>query len=350
MPAADGGQEGPLTDEEIAGLLTPCRDQSALLLAVSGGPDSLGMLAAVARWKQLDDSAPAVHVASVDHGLRPESAEECAIVEQAAAGLGLPSAVLHWQGEKPSAGLQEAARAARYRLLAERAGMVGAEAVMLAHHLEDQAETVLMRLVRGSGPLGLKGMAATSERQGLRLLRPFLWVPRARLAATARAAGLRPVHDPSNDDERFTRVRLRRLMPLLAAEGLDAERLAILAGRMRMLDEAVASHAGRLAEATAQPVGPAGAVTFAGASWLAEPFAVVLRLVADAVAAAGDPSADPRLEALEELTGEILMAVARGEPFRRNLQGALISVTADARVIVAREPVRRTIRIDHGSG
>jgi hypothetical protein len=68
------------------------------------------------------------------------------------------------------------------------------------------------------------------------------------------------------------------------------------------------------------------------------------------VAAAGDPAADPRLEALEELTGEVLMAIARGEPFRRNLQGALVSVTGDARVTVAREPARRTIRINHGSG
>lgn len=350
MPAADGGPDGPLTDAEIAGLLDPCRGPATLLLAVSGGPDSLGMLAAVARWTRLADRTPAVHVASVDHALRPESADECARVQQAASALGLPSAVLRWQGEKPSTGLQEAARAARYRLLAQQAGRIGADAIMLAHHLEDQAETVLMRLVRGSGPLGLKGMASTSERDGLRLLRPFLWVPKARLAATAEFAGLQPVHDPSNDDERFTRVRLRRLMPLLAAEGLDAERLAILAGRMRMLDAAVTHHAARLAEATAEPVGPAGVTTFAGASWLDEPFAVVLRLVADAVAAAGDPAADPRLEALEELTGEVLMAIARGEPFRRNLQGALVSVSGDARVTVAREPARRTIRINDGSG
>ncbi len=310
------------------------------------------MMAVFARWRDLGGETPALHVATVDHGLRPEAAAECAHVEQTAARLGLAAATLRWDGDKPVTGLQEAAREARYRLLAGCAGMVGATAIVLAHHQEDQAETVLMRLARGSGPRGLMGMASASERNGVQLIRPFLFVPKARLAAAAAAAGLEPVADPSNDDARFARVRLRRLMPQLAAEGLDAERLAILAGRMRMLDEAIAHHAARLAEATAQPAkaGGTGAAVHAGASWLSEPFAVVLRLISDAVAAAGDPAADPRLEALEELAGEVLMAIARGEPFRRNLQGALVSVTADARVIVAREPARRAPRIDHGSG
>lgn len=351
MRAADGGgPAGPLTDAEIDDLLAPHRHRGTLLLAVSGGPDSFGMMAALARWRGSGDGATSLHVATVDHGLRPEAASECAHVERSAARLGLPAATLRWTGDKPPSGLQEAAREARYRLLADRAATVGAGAVVLAHHLEDQAETVLMRMARGSGPSGLKGMAPVSERHGIDLLRPFLFVPKGRLAATAGAAGLEPVADPSNADGRFTRVRLRRLMPLLAAEGLDAERLAILAGRMRMLDEAIVHHAAQLAQATARPSGAAGATVHAGASWLAEPFAVVLRLMADLVAAAGDPAADPRLEALEELTGEVLMAIASGEPFRRNLQGALVSVTADSRVIVAREPPRRDLRKGDGSG
>ncbi len=241
-------------------------------------------------------------------------------------------------------GLQEAARDARHALLTAHARTVGATAIVLAHHREDQAETVFMRLLRGSGPLGLKGMAASSARDGLTVLRPFLFLPKARLEATARAAGLTPAHDPSNDDPRFTRVRIRRILRDLAGEGLDAERLAILAGRMQMLDAAGAHHAARLAGETTLAAGTQGALAYDGTAWLAAPFADVLRLLADALAAMGDAAADPRLEAQEGLTGEVLMAIAGGEALRRNLQGALVSVSPQGRVIVAREPARRAGR------
>ena len=342
--AEAAGTAEPLADAEIRDLLDPHHHQSALVLAVSGGPDSLGMLAAFARWKALDVAVPALHVATVDHGLRPEAAGECAMVAAVAARLGLPAAILRWEGDKPATGLQEAARAARYGLLARHARAVGAISVFLAHHRDDQAETVLMRFLRGSGPLGLKAMAAVSERDGVHLVRPFLFVPKDRLAATARAAGLEPVHDPSNDDPRFTRVRVRRLMAVLAEEGLDAERLAILAGRMQMLDAANAHHAARLAEETELAGSVAGARVFDGARWLAAPFPDVLRLIGDMMAQAGDPAVAPRLEAQEELAGDVLMAIAGGEPLRRNLQGALVTVTADGRIIVAREPARRSGR------
>jgi len=343
VPAAEAEAAKPLADDEIHDLLDPYLQRPALLLAVSGGPDSLGMLAAFARWRESVPAVPALHVATVDHGLRPESASECALVEQAADRFGLPSRTLRWQGDKPATGLQEAAREARYRLLGAHAQALGATSVVLAHHQDDQAETVIMRLVRGSGPLGLKGMAAVSERDGVQLLRPFLFVPKARLAATAAAAGLAPVEDPSNRDPRFTRTRIRRVMQVLAEEGLDAERVAILAGRMQMLDAAGAQHAARLAEETSLDA-PPGVRMFDGSGWLEAPFADMLRLLADALAEVGDPTIDARLEAQEELAGEVLMAVARGEPLRRNLQGALISVTADGRVIVAREPPRQSGR------
>ncbi|MCZ8315376.1 tRNA lysidine(34) synthetase TilS [Phreatobacter sp.] len=344
MPAAEPVAEAPLDDDEIQDLLSSFHGHPALVLAVSGGPDSLGLMVAAARWRALVGEGPVLHVASVDHGLRPEAAGECAMVVKTAGRLGLPAAVLAWDGDKPATGLQEAARDARHRLLVTHARAKGATGIVLAHHREDQAETVLMRLVRGSGPLGLKGMAATAERDGLALLRPFLFVPKARLAATARAAGLTPVHDPSNDDPRFTRVRIRRLFRDLAGEGLDAERLAILAGRMQMLDAAGAHHAARLAEATMQPAGTQGAQAYDGLAWLEAPFVDVLRLLADTIATLGDPEVDARLEALEALTGEVLMAIAGGEALRRNLQGALVSVSPQGRVIVAREPARRSPR------
>jgi tRNA(Ile)-lysidine synthase len=344
VPAAEPAADAPLDDNEIRDLLGSCDGHPALVLAVSGGPDSLGMMVAAARWRALSGDGPTLHVASVDHGLRPEAAAECAMVVAAAGRLGLPATVLAWEGDKPASGLQEAARDARLALLADHARAVGATGLVLAHHREDQAETVFMRLLRGSGPLGLKGMASTSERNGLAVLRPFLFVPKVRLAATAQAAGLTPVHDPSNEDPRFTRVRIRRILRSLEGEGLDAERLAILAGRMQMLDAAGAHHAARLAEETTRPAGTQGALAFDGTAWLAAPFADVLRLLADALAAMGDAAADPRLEAQEALTGEVLMAIAGGETLRRNLQGALVSVSPQGRVIVAREPARRSGR------
>ena len=341
MPAAEVEAASSLADAELSDLLDRFSSYPALVLAVSGGPDSFGMLAAFARWRAGARGSPVLHVATIDHGLRPEAAGECTAVVAAAERLGIAAAKLDWLGDKPAAGLQEAARQARYRLLADHARAVGAPVVVVAHTLSDQAETVLMRLARGSGPLGLKGMAATSRREGVEIARPFLWVTGARLAATARASGLDPIADPSNGDDRFTRVRMRRLMALLEPEGLDAERLAVLAGRMQMLDEALARQADMLADACAQPSVAPGTKVFDGSGWLSEPFAAVQALLARAIAETGDTAIAERLEALEALTGAVLMAIAGGSAHRETLRGAAVQVTAGGRVIVAREPARR---------
>ncbi|WP_111423731.1 tRNA lysidine(34) synthetase TilS, partial [Rhodoplanes roseus] len=191
--------------------------------------------------------------------------------------LGVSHRVLRWVGDKPSTGLQEAARVARYRLLAEAARAVGAAHVVTAHTRDDQAETVLFRLARGSGLSGLAGMARVSPLPALStgegkatdgapfLVRPFLDVPKARLIATLEAAGVPYADDPSNRDPRFTRSRLRRLLPSLAEEGLSAARLVQLAGRMRRADAALEAAVDRLAADLAISPGRlpgAGPVTF----------------------------------------------------------------------------------------
>ncbi|MDP2801237.1 MAG: tRNA lysidine(34) synthetase TilS [Phreatobacter sp.] len=344
MPAAEAEAAAPLEDDEIRDLFHSLSTQTALLLAVSGGPDSMGMLAAFARWRDLTGAVPALTVACVDHGLRPETAAEAAGVVRAAEGFGLPATTLRWDGDKPATGLQEAARDARYRLLGSHARDIGASAVVVAHHREDQAETVMMRLTRGSGPLGLKGMAAASAHDGITLLRPLLWVPKARLAATARAAGLTPVDDPSNRDDRFTRVRIRQMMPHLVAEGLDSERLAIFAGRMRMIEAALAQHAAVLDAASRQRSVVPETVVFDGSGWLDKPFVDVQQLLAAVLREVVPEGARERLEALEALTGAVLMAIAEGGALRQTLQGALVTVTAGGRVIVAREPARQSPR------
>src|SRR5262249_29823831 len=144
-----------------------------------------------------------IHVATVDHGLRPGSDREAAWVAARASELGLPHRVLPWVGPKPRTGRQDAARRARYALLAEHAGRLPPPvAIVVAHHLDDQAETLLMRLGRGSGLDGLAGMKPVRPHAGddeyprlpdgadIRIVRPFLAITKARLVATLRDRGL----------------------------------------------------------------------------------------------------------------------------------------------------------------
>ncbi|MFN4089341.1 MAG: tRNA lysidine(34) synthetase TilS, partial [Alphaproteobacteria bacterium] len=184
--------------------LGPFEAAPRLAVAVSGGPDSLALALLAVRWAATrGGSAVAL---TVDHGLREESAREAAAAGAVLRRFGLPQHILRWQGGKPATGVQAAARAARYRLMEDWCGANAVLHLLLAHHADDQAETVLLRLGRGSGPFGLAGMAAVRERERVRLLRPLLAVSRRRLAATLRAAGAPWTLDPSNEDPVFARV------------------------------------------------------------------------------------------------------------------------------------------------
>ncbi|MGB7369944.1 tRNA lysidine(34) synthetase TilS [Erythrobacter sp.] len=188
-------------------------------LAVSGGPDSLALLL-LAHVAFPDRCA----VASVDHGLRPEAAGEVAMVERVCASLDVPFTAL--KVAVPRGNLQAGAREARYRALAEWAQSEGLGAVATAHHAEDQAETLMMRLARGSGLSGLAGVRAATTMPGcdIALVRPLLSFRRAELEALVAASGIEPVRDPSNTDESFDRVRMRG--HLAGLDWLDAEPLA----------------------------------------------------------------------------------------------------------------------------
>src|SRR6202047_25233 len=153
-------------------------------------------------------------------------------VRRRARALDLPHRTMRWTGAKPKTGLPAAARAARYGLLARAARESGATHILTAHTRDDQAETLLMRLLRGSGIAGLAAMARQSERDGVLLARPFLHVSKSQLIATLKKAKIGFADDPTNRDVNFTRPRLRALLPLLAAEGGDARSLARLASRL----------------------------------------------------------------------------------------------------------------------
>ena len=203
-------------ESDLASLVEPA---AKLGIAVSGGPDSLALLllAAAARPGQ-------VEAATVDHRLRPESGEEAAFVSDICERLGVPHATLP-VSVQPGSSLQAQARTARYQALGEWAIGRGLDAVATAHHADDQAETLLMRLARGAGLRGLVGVRQSRPLEvGIRLVRPLLEWRRAELAAIVAAAGIKAIDDPANRDPRHDRSRFRGM--LAEADWADAERLA----------------------------------------------------------------------------------------------------------------------------
>jgi len=330
-------------DAEASALFRGLETLPGLILAVSGGPDSTALLVLAARWAKRLKRAPGLLAVTVDHGLRPQAAREANAVKRLARRLGVAHRTMRWRGRKPRTGLQEAARIARYRLLAEAAGREGYAHVLTAHTLDDQAETVLFRLARGSGVLGLAGMAQAaplpaSGDSTIFLVRPFLHVPKQRLIATLKTARIAYADDPTNRDPRFARPRLRLLMPALAREGLDARGLARLAMRMRRVEAtlAVAVEAARAALAP-QPWPPRGPIVFETAHFARLPAEVALRLLGQAIAHAGDEG-PVELAKLEELYEALRQAQSR---LRRTLAGALVTLSAES-ISVERAPARRT--------
>jgi tRNA(Ile)-lysidine synthase len=332
-------ETSPVSVTEAKSLFSGLEQFPALVLAVSGGPDSTALMVLAARWRQSLRNKPALIAVTIDHGLRAAAKREAAAAGRLARKLGLVHRTLRWTGKKPKTGLQQAARNARYRLLAEAATRAKAAHVLTAHTLDDQAETVLIRMSRGSGVTGLGAMSRISSLPGqgagqIKLIRLLLEVPKSRLIATLRAAKISFADDSSNRDPRFTRARLRGLMPELAREGLDAGRLALLARRLKRADMAIEAAVDRAeAELTLSPG------VFDAAGYARLPAEVALRLLGRALARAGDegPVELAKLEALKAA-----LDAARNIPntrFRRSLAGAIVTL-AGRQITVERAPPR----------
>ncbi len=236
-----------ISPAQIEALLAPLAQARGVLLAVSGGPDSTALLIMAARWAA-EAGRPRVEAATVDHAMRDGSRAEAEAVASLSRGLGLIHHLIEWRGAKPRSRIQERAREARYALLGACAREIGADFLVTAHHADDQAETVLFRLVRGSGIGGLRGMESRVEEGGLTLARPLLGLRKAELVAFCEANGEAFATDPSNDDPRFARTQLRRLGGLLAAEGLGLSEIARLSRRAARMEEAVAAQTKAAAE------------------------------------------------------------------------------------------------------
>ena len=193
-------------------------------VAVSGGGDSVALLHLLNDYAR--SRGIALHAATVDHGLRPEAAREAAMVAAQCRALGVAHDTLRWTGWDHSGNLQNEARKARYRLLADWARGQGIDAVCIGHTADDLAETFVMRLGRRAGVDGLSAMPAVFDRHGMRWHRPLLNARRADLRAHLTRCGVTWVDDPSNEDDSFARVRIRKALAVLTDLGVDSAALA----------------------------------------------------------------------------------------------------------------------------
>ncbi len=356
MPNDDNS---PISAQEAKRLFADWRGVPAIVLAVSGGPDSIALMWLAARWRRALARGPRLIAVTVDHGLRPGAAAEAREVKRLARSLDLPHRTLRWTGPKPRTGLPAAARAARYRLLAQAARASDATHILTAHTRDDQAETLLMRMLRGSGIAGLAAMARESERDGLVLARPFLDISKSQLIATLRKAKVGFAEDPTNRDTSFTRPRLRTLMPVLAAEGGDTRNLVRLASRLARANAAVevlvdgaerylalrdrqALHSGFNAETF--DAGRLDAKSFDAKAFAAMPDEIRLRLLQRVIDRIGHEG-PAELGKVEALLSALDLAGAENNAGRRprlkqTLAGALISLI-DGRIRIEPAPPRR---------
>lgn len=241
MTANDAPEDLPQRFADQMGQLLGPEFPTKIALAVSGGGDSMAMLALAHGWARV--YGVALHVVTVDHGLRAESCEEATGVAEECAALGHAHTTLKWEWDG-TGNLQDAARRARLHLIAGWRGDIAH--VLFAHTQDDQAETLLMRLLRGSGVEGLSAMAPMRDAGGWHIVRPLLSETRADLRHYADVLKLPYVDDPSNDDNAYARVRLRKAIATL---DLDTGALAETATRMARARDALAARAVDVARA-----------------------------------------------------------------------------------------------------
>jgi tRNA(Ile)-lysidine synthase len=319
--------QGPVTADEAAGAFAFLRKYRRLILAVSGGPDSLALLLLFAEWRRgLSGEAPHVNVATVDHGLRAEAASEAAFVASVASKLSLPHATLTWSGEKPKTGIADAAREARYRVLRSYAETFDDRdtAVLTAHHLEDQAETLAMRLARGAGITGLAGMRRErpiASGSPIVLARPLLAFSKARLVATVEAGGFTPVDDPTNHDESHERVRVRRALHRLADAGIEPAALAKSAMRLGAACDALDYAQRTFTRSLALSYGHEVFASLSRDAFAAGPAYLRQAVLAKLIDRYGGATRPPRLSEIEAL----VTTIEEDEKVMATLGGAVVS-------------------------
>ncbi|MBQ9235174.1 MAG: tRNA lysidine(34) synthetase TilS [Alphaproteobacteria bacterium] len=200
-------------------------------VGVSGGADSLALALRMA------EAGVNVIALSVDHKLRPESRSEADYVAQIMQHYKIEHHILEWSGEKPTSGLEAAAREARYGLMLDFCHCHDIKYLATGHHLRDQAETFLLRLLRGSGVIGLSGIQPCIRRDGIMIIRPQLGDHPDELRQFLQQKNIRWIEDPMNDEENYMRVKIRKFLPELQQIGIDEKRLAATAETLRQTRE-----------------------------------------------------------------------------------------------------------------
>ncbi|HWY61998.1 MAG TPA: tRNA lysidine(34) synthetase TilS [Rhizomicrobium sp.] len=276
-------------------------------VAVSGGGDSIALMHLLADWARAAKAAPPL-VLCVDHGLRPESAREAKTVARWAKQAGLKSEILTVTGKKPKSDIEAWARQARYRLMADALIRHRLASLYLAHHQDDQAETFLLRLARGSGLDGLSAMRNLSpfplpDHESLILARPLLDVPREALRSELKIRGRDWLEDPMNAEARFARSRMRALLPVLAEAGLSTVRISQAAAHLARAREALELATAAVLARACRLVD--GVLLLDPEALAAAPREIGLRALAALLKSVSGESYRPRFESLERLFDRI---------------------------------------------
>lgn len=329
----NGAAAPALTLDDFAELMQaagPFPAAPRVAVGLSGGPDSMTLTSLARRW--VAERSGTLTALTVDHGLRSESAAEARQVAAWCAGADIAHETLVWQGTKPGKGIQEAARDARYGLLSDWCRRNGCTDLLVGHTENDQAETFLLRMNRGSGVDGLAAMPLVTFRDGLRLIRPLLTVSRERIAATVAAGALAPVTDPGNADRRYARVRLRDTVAELETQGISAHAIA---GTARVFGTLRAARETRIA-ALAREIAHLHAEGYAEidrrALVAADPDSA-RGLVSILIHAVGGQGYGPRRDRLDRLMGHIL----GGAAFRPRTLGRCVIGLRRESLIIRRE-------------
>lgn len=286
--------------------LSFCDTQPAVAVGVSGGPDSMALAWLLRQWTASRNIH--LHVLTVDHGLRAQSAEEARMVgDIVGAWPDTTHNILQWTGDKPQARLLEEARAMRYALMRDYCAAHDISHLFIAHHQDDQAETFLMRLAKGSGLDGLAAMKPLQPMGGITLVRPLLRISKGELIALCEENGIAFICDPTNEKTEYLRPRLRAARAALEAEGLTSKRLATTAMRLARARQALEDMA-QSAYAASVRTGNGEEASFDARALGSYPEEIALRVILmamDGVRASAGPYS-PRLEKVEALVADML--------------------------------------------
>lgn len=339
MQLREKGESSPLTTEEFREIMRAIDISSPkkVAVAVSGGSDSMALTLLLNEWCANQN----IHltVLTVDHGLRDNSAAETGQVKEWLSQKVITHHILQWQGIKPDANIQDHARNARYELMGNWCAENDVEHLFLAHHMNDQAETFLIRMLRGSGVDGLSAMEKSTpfpfhkmDNNNLQILRPLLEIESGRLLATIKAADQDYIQDPSNQDKKYTRVQIRSLLKETEIEGFNVEKLSSTAMRMRRVRSLLEEMTNK-AESDFVNYSSFGYASLSKKNVLGLHEEIALRLISKIIKKVGGNTYAPRHKKLEKLYVNLQKSKFPGQ----TLAGVLIFKITDEEIILARE-------------